>query len=127
MLPNAYADQYLKLKVALGKDGEATVEVKDYQNPGANFFVKYDEGILDNLGKLVVNDLGRYGKHWSKVIGVYDAHTPKGSIFSVPFPANFHDKIQLVHKGAGSPQQIAAVLQLAWMYPKEMGLSSIGS
>jgi hypothetical protein len=107
--PYQYALQYLNLRVPLG-DGTApvTVSVADYQNPGPNWFVKVVPAA-----------------HWSKVQNKFEEHikTRGRVLYGQPIPESVApEDTQLVHKGAGSPAQIRAVLQLVYLYWKELHL-----
>jgi hypothetical protein len=107
--PYQYALQYLNLRVPLGPEvTSVTVSVADYQNPGPNWYVKVVPAA-----------------HWSKVQNKFKEHvTTRGRVlYGQPIPESVApEDTQLVHKGAGSPAQIRAVLQLVHLYWKELNL-----
>ncbi|MCZ2147038.1 MAG: hypothetical protein LC126_04615 [Bryobacterales bacterium] len=125
MTAQQYVERYKNLSVDLGAGGMVTACVEDYQNPGPNWHVKYDQADPPydpkDPGKLKLalqapgaSKTFAHYLHWSKMQGLAaDTQTKR--------------EIAAVHRGAGSPEQIAAVLKLAWLNPKTSGLSGTGS
>ncbi|MCC6367390.1 MAG: hypothetical protein IT165_28035 [Bryobacterales bacterium] len=134
MFPEDYTQWYLNLPVNLGPDGKPVVEVKEYQNPGPNWVVKWDaaEPVLDDDGLpkfkdgkplVKVNEKGIHADEWNRVAKLFLAQKSKGPLFGDPFPPpGFEDRmIQMVYKGGGTPSQITVILQLVWADWKTKG------
>jgi|SRR6266545_3066226 len=98
--PSKYYNQYMNLKVPLGKLSIASVYVKDYQNCGQTWKVK-TKGFETQCGPL------------QEKFGTYKSGKATGAIDGLVPPADFQSRdIPYVFMGCGSPAQISAVLQM---------------